>query len=72
MKLYTCIDHIHHWPVGVASVVLAENENQARELLVEALTKQGFSRQEIVETGFTLDRVPLTKPTAIVLHDGDY
>lgn len=70
MKLYVCNDHDGFWPVGVASVVLAESEDQARELLDAELQKRGLRSH--IDEPYTLEQVPQTKPKALVLCDGNY
>jgi len=70
MNLYTCIDHDGHWPVGVASVVLAENENHAIDILDEQLVSHGLLPYE--KEHYTLVKVSQTKAVAIILQDGDY
>lgn len=64
MKLFTCDDHDTHWPVGGASVVIAENAEIARELLRGALAAQGLNPAY----PFTLVEVDLSTPQAIVLR----
>lgn len=67
MNLYTCTDHDGHWPVGVASIVIAENKEEAKELLKSELSKQGLDTHN-----FTLNKVDLDKKQAIILFNGDY
>jgi len=66
-RIYTCTDHKEHWPVGVASIVIAPDKKQARLLLEQELEKYGLGGGK-----FTLQKVDLTKPQAIVLNDGNY
>lgn len=68
MNVYTCIDHEGHWPVGAASVVIADNEEQARELLIAELATHGLRQTK----PFTLKMLGLDVPKCIVLVDGDY
>jgi hypothetical protein len=68
MKLYTCIDFKGQWPVPVAAVVLAETEEQARELLKKELINYHLGEQD----DFTLIKIPQTKCQAVILSDGDY
>ncbi len=68
MRLYTCTDHQCHWPVGVASIVLATDEDEARKLLYTALEKCGLTKHE----AFTLEEVDMNIPSAYVLRDGEY
>lgn len=68
MKVYTCIDHACHWPVGVASVIVASNEIEARALLVIELRKTGLEQTD----PFTLQDLDLNIAKATVLCDGNY
>lgn len=67
MNVYTCIDHEGHWAVPVASIVIAETEQEARKLLVAELAKEGLDRLD-----FTLNRVELDNQKAIILSNGEY
>jgi hypothetical protein len=71
LKLYTCIDHAGFWPVGVASIVIAENEAEARICLDEALMRKGLKPSREDGTPYTLIEIPLKKSVHI-LCDGDY
>lgn len=42
MNVYVCTDHDGHWPVGVCSVVVADNEDDARALLTAELPHHGL------------------------------
>lgn len=68
MKVYVCQDHQGHWPVGVASIVVAETEEDARTLLINRLAKHSIEQTE----PFTLLPVDLAYPEAYVLCDGNY
>ena len=70
MRVFTCVDHDCHYPVGVASVIVAENEQQARELLDAQLIEHGLNPYD--EPPYTLQELALDTPQAIVLRDGDY
>lgn len=67
MNVYTCTDHDGHWPVGVASVVVANDAVEANWLLAAALTEAGLDSK-----GFTLKVLDLTHPHAVILNDGNY
>ena len=67
MNVYTCVDHEGMW-VGVASVVVAKDEDEARELLVEELKKQDLHD----DGSFTLKLVDTSVSKAIILQNGDY
>jgi hypothetical protein len=66
MRVWVCTDHPGHWPVGVASVVLAQSEDQAKSLLEQELALRGLSGE------FTLRELDATVPAAHVLNDGEY
>lgn len=67
MNVYVCTDHKGHWPVGVASVVIAATEDDARALLEMELVAHGLGGGT-----FTLRKIQNEKPQAFVLMDGDY
>lgn len=67
MKVFICTDHDGHYPVGVASVVVAKDEEDARILLNRALLADGLRVTE-----FTLQEVDTSKPHATILHNGEY
>lgn len=67
MRVFTCVDHDGHW-VGVASVIVANNEVDATALLRAALREQGLSEN----APFTLQPLALDTRRAIVLQNGDY
>ena len=68
LRLWTCTDHELHYTVGGASIVMANTEDEARELLYEALEKSWLRKRE----PFTLQEVDVTQPFARVLCDGAY
>lgn len=68
MKLWTCTDHDTAWPVGGASIVIAETETEARLLLDAALATESLDANK----SYTLVEVDLTKAQAIVLNNGEY
>jgi hypothetical protein len=68
LNVYTCTDHAGHWPAGVASVVVAETEDMARDLLAAELKTHGLDETK----PFTLRRINTAHPKAFVLLDGDY
>lgn len=75
MNVYTCTDHVGHY-VGTASVIVAENELQAYELLRVQLIEHGL-KLELLEAEKrgempTFQLVDITKAQAIVLQNGDY
>jgi hypothetical protein len=68
MNIYICQDHEGHYPVGVCSVIVAEDEDMARLLLQAELREHGLRKEE----PFTLRRINTDKPKAFVILDGDY
>jgi hypothetical protein len=68
MKVFTCKDHIGHWLPG-CSVIVASNEERARDLLIEKLREHGLYA---FRNGFTLQELDTSKARAVVLWDGDY
>lgn len=70
MRLWTSTDHDCHYPVGCASIVLAEDETEARRLLDEALTAHGLKGGDTAP--YTLTEIPLDQARAVVLNDGQY
>lgn len=67
MKLYTCTDHEGHYPVGTASIVIADDICEAKQLLLRELSKIGIDEPDL-----SLEEVTLNKKQAIILNDGDY
>jgi hypothetical protein len=68
LKVFTCRDHVTHW-VGGASIVIAEDESEARRLLIAKLATHGLTQ---AQEPFGLIEIDLTVPRAIVLQNGDY
>lgn len=69
MKVWTCNKFKGHWPVGSAAVVVAKDQEQARQLLAKQLALYGL-KQEV--TPEMLDPLPVCYPMALVLNDGNY
>ena len=69
MKLFTCTDHDAHW-VGGSSVVVAEDEAEATQLLDAKLAEHGLKPR--AEVPYALTERDISKPVAFVLDDGDY
>lgn len=70
MKVFTSTDFRGLWPVGVSSVVIAQDMRAARSLLTAALKKSGIDQPEIKD--LTLQELDLSCPTALVLNKGEY
>lgn len=69
MPVFVCDDHDYHFPVGVASVVRADDESAARVLLDAELLSRGLRPSGT--SPYTLKRLP-EHPIAVILRDGDY
>lgn len=67
MKVFTCTDHDVHYPVGGASVVVAESEVQAYVLLRDAL-----KRRRLKDDKFTLQELDTEVLSVHILCDGEY
>ena len=74
LKLFECTDHDSHYPVGVASIVIAKNKAEARLLLDAALVEYGLKAgvRFVSSEPYTLSEISLDKPSAHVLRDGNY
>ena len=70
LKLFTCLDHDTHWPIGGASIIIAEDKRQARRLLDEALDQKDLKTFQ--QDPYTLKQVRMDKAIAIILRDGEY
>jgi hypothetical protein len=68
LHVYVCTDHDGHYPIGVASVVIARNQVDARGLLDAQLEAHGLNPNE----PYTLVEIGLEGPEAVVLRDGNY
>jgi len=67
MKVFISNDFEGYWPVGSAAVIIADNEEQARELLNERVRLiSGKAHNE-----FTLIELELYEQ-CIILCDGNY
>ena len=70
MKIYTCDDHDYHYPVGVASVVIAPNVDEARKALDKQLFEHSLRGYE--EKSYTLNEMSIDRTQALVICDGNY
>ena len=69
LNVYTCNDHDGFYPVGTASVIVAPNEIEARQMLRAALGLRGLNA---ADDSFNLTLLPLHEATVRVLSDGSY
>lgn len=67
LRVFWSNDHAGHYPVAVASVVVAEDETAARALMDAELLSRGLTPDD-----YTLIELPLHVPKARVLQDGNY
>lgn len=67
-RLWICTDHDAFWPVGSASIVMANDEAEARKYLDQALREGGLDPSK----GYTLLELNISMPFARVLCNGDY
>ena len=70
MRIFLCTDHAEFWPVGVASVVLAESEAEAVKLLDTMLRLRGLP--DSGSHPYSLTEVAADRAQAIILRDGEY
>lgn len=68
LRLFVSTDHDYRYPVGVAAVVLARTERDARALLDAQLTQHGLRPYQALPYTFT--ELPLDIPAAYLLRDG--
>ena len=69
MKVFTCNNFHGHYPVGAAAVVVADDVNVARQMLRDHLTAIGLDQGD---RKLELHQVFTSKPTTIILVDGNY
>lgn len=69
MKVFTCNDHNGYWPVGTASVIVAEDKDVATRLLDVALKDKKLKPSEL--EAYTLVELDTRNPGAFILNDGN-
>ena len=67
MYVFMCNDFEGHYPVGTAAVVVARTHAEAKQMLIDALDKQGLP-----QTDPTLVPVDTLYPSVHILCDGNY
>lgn len=72
IKLFYSKDFKGHWPVGVAAIVVACDEEAARSLLEVKLKELGLTGRQSNGDPVALREVDLKTEQAIVLLDGNY
>jgi len=70
MKIFICTDHDGFYPVGVASVIVAKDEKQAKKLLDKELKARKLNPSKKIP--YTLISIDENIPYAHILNDGDY
>ena len=71
MNVYTCTEFPGHWPVGVAAVIVAEDEAFARASLLVELRTNGFPSATLDDIG-EMNLLDTTVRSVNILDDGDY
>lgn len=69
-KVFICVDHDTHYPIGGASIIVAANKGSARRMLNSALIQNNL--KDSLGCSYTLEEIDLTKPAAYILCDGGY
>lgn len=64
MKTYYSNDFTGHYPVGASIVIMADSEEQAREIFEDALENVGLKFDGSIE-----ELIPYVP---VILNDGDY
>ncbi len=70
MLIWTCEDHDGHWPVPVASVVVAPSEEAARALLDAELVSRHLKPS--AKQPYTLTLLDPAEAGVRMLSDGEY
>lgn len=68
MRVFVCDDHEGFFPVGVCSVIVADTEARAAELLRAKLIEHGLTKNQ----NFTLRELNVSEHRAFIINDGDY
>lgn len=68
LEVFVSDDFKGHWPVGTSAVIVARDEDQARELLQAELIAHGLGGHD----AFTVRKIQTERPQAFVLQDGEY
>jgi hypothetical protein len=68
LKVYVCTGYTGRWQNVTASVIVASNETEARQLLLNQLEDMGLEESE----GVPVHYVPTDRRSVKVLCDGDY
>lgn len=70
LKMFLCDSLKGHWPVGGEAIVIAEDIDQAVELLQRQVELEGMPQQTV--RAEQLEEVPFATPKAIIINSGDY
>ena len=71
MKVFLCDDLEGHYN-NAQVLVVAETEEKARSTIFKALVDCGLSNANRDKSKYNLKKLDLTKPSTILLTDGDY
>ena len=69
MKVYTCTDFKGLYPTGAAAVVVADNEEDAKVMLLTELSNMGLKQDD---KDITLTQIKTRRPQVVILYDGNY
>lgn len=69
-RIYSCVDFRGYWPVGVASVVVASNPGEAKEILTKTLKDLDIPLEG--DGDFNFVEIDIDQKGAIILNKGDY
>jgi hypothetical protein len=68
MKVFYSSDHDGYYPVGVCSIVVADTELKAKNILKKKLIEKGLDPND----EFTLHEITLDKAEGYIILDGNY
>ncbi len=72
MKMFSCTNFEGLYPVGTAAVVVAPDEEAARQMLESELKKRGHTGRQGDGSPITLREINAKIPEVLILCDGNY
>lgn len=69
-RIYSCTDFRGYWPVGVASVIVAMDKKEAKQLLMRQLRDAGIPKEG--DGNYTLTEIDIQNKGVVILNDGKY
>ena len=72
MKLYACINFRGHWPVPTAAVIVARDEVDALNQLIDACAIHGIPQDGADVGQLQVRELDLTAPMVYLLNTGNY